>query len=279
MILKMRRSSHPSSPSLSGPLCCACGLFAFALVASVNLKRITTKSPEPAEMVADTTATAAIAGTAAVVDSADTAVHNSATSMYAYELLSGLIDPHNGDNGTDPAQTVTAECAGQFDLPVLGGVDVVEYWRLPSAAEAVLGSPNLMSVFGNYRFFFSSVENLRVFEARGFSLRSAGLGSHDKLKYVPAWGGFCSYGIANEPVWTSTTLGPFGNPSKWGIYDGRLHIFRSSTPKEEFEEDIPGNLDRGNAVWEGWFGGMEESLVVPPINTACFCNDHICDDQ
>ncbi|CAM9998835.1 unnamed protein product [Ectocarpus sp. 6 AP-2014] len=267
MMLKMRRSSHPSSPSLSGPLCCACGIFAFALVASVNLKRMTTKSPEPAEMVAGTTATAAAAGAAAVVvDSADTAVHNSATPMYAYELLSGLIDPHNGDNGTDPAQTVTAECAGQFDLPVLGGVDVVEYWRLPSAAEAVLGSPNLMSVFGNYRFFFSSVENLLVFE-------------HDKLKYVPAWGGFCSYGIANEPVWTSTTLGPFGNPSKWGIYGGRLHIFRSSTPKEEFEEDIPGNLDRGNAVWEEWFGGMEESLMVPPINTACFCNDHICDDQ
>ncbi|CAM9990644.1 unnamed protein product [Ectocarpus sp. 12 AP-2014] len=210
MILKMRRSSHPTSPSLSGPLCCACGIFAFALVASVNLfpaQPRTEISPEPVEMVADPTARTAIttttAGTAAVVD-------NSATSMYAYGLLSGLIDPHNGDNGTDPAQTVTAECAGQFDLPVLGGVDVVEYWRLPLAAEAVLGSPNLMSVFGNYRFFFSSVENLR----------------NDKLKYVPAWGGFCSYGIANESVWTSTTLGPFGNPSKWGIYGGRLHIFR-----------------------------------------------------
>ncbi|CAB1112120.1 unnamed protein product [Ectocarpus sp. CCAP 1310/34] len=167
----------------------------------------------------------------------------------------------------DPASIFycSAECAGQFDLPVLGGVDVVEYWSLPLAAEAVLGSPNLMSVFGNYRFFFSSVENLRVFEARGFSLRSAG----EKI-----W-----QRIANEPVWTSTTLGPFGNPSKWGIYGGRLHIFRSSMPKEEFEQDIPGNLDRGNAVWERWFGGMEESLAVPPINTACFCNDRICDDQ
>lgn len=33
-------------------------------------------------------------------------------------------------------------------------------------------------------------------------------------------------GVANEPIWTPTTLGPFGNPSKWGIYGGRLHIFR-----------------------------------------------------
>ncbi|CAM9210341.1 unnamed protein product [Ectocarpus fasciculatus] len=262
MILKMTRSSHPSLPSLSGPLCCACGIFAFVLLASVNLfpaqQRSEKSSPEP-EMVAATTTTATAATTAAArVDSADDA--DGATAVHAYVPLSGLIDPHNGDNGTDPAQTITVECAGQFDLPVLGGVDVVEYWRLPLAAEPVLGSPNLMSVLGDYRFFFSTAENLRVFE------------------YVPAWGGFCSYGVANEPVWTHTTLGPFGNPSKWGIYGGRLHIFRSSTPKEEFEEDIPGNLDRGNAVWEEWFGDVEGSLAHP-INTACFCNDDVCDDQ
>ncbi|CAN0022069.1 unnamed protein product, partial [Laminaria digitata] len=46
-------------------------------------------------------------------------------------------------------------------------------------------------------------------------------------RYLPAWGGFCSYGVANETVWTGTTLGPFGDPSKWAIFaDNRLHIFR-----------------------------------------------------
>lgn len=46
-------------------------------------------------------------------------------------------------------------------------------------------------------------------------------------KYVPAFGGFCSFGVAAEPVWTADTLGPFGDPSKWTIsLDGRLHVFR-----------------------------------------------------
>lgn len=46
-------------------------------------------------------------------------------------------------------------------------------------------------------------------------------------KYVPAFGGFCSFGVAAEPVWTAHTLGPFGDASKWTIsLDGRLHVFR-----------------------------------------------------
>lgn len=58
----------------------------------------------------------------------------------------------------------TEECAGQFDLPVLGGVDVVAYWDLPAGAEPVLGTSDLMALWGDYRFFFSSIENLRTFQ-------------------------------------------------------------------------------------------------------------------
>ncbi|CAN0038582.1 unnamed protein product, partial [Hapterophycus canaliculatus] len=70
--------------------------------------------------------------------------------------------------------------------PVLRGVDVVAYWTLPDGGEPVAGTPNLMATFGSYRFFFSSIENLRTFEK-------------DPLKYLPAWGGFCSYGESRLP--------------------------------------------------------------------------------
>lgn len=53
-----------------------------------------------------------------------------------------------------------------LSLPVLAGVDVVAYWTLPGGATPVLGSHNLMSIFQGYRFFFSSIENLRTFEVR-----------------------------------------------------------------------------------------------------------------
>lgn len=51
-------------------------------------------------------------------------------------------------------------------LPVLGGVDVVAYWALSEGATPVHGTPTLTAMFGDYRFFFSSIENLRTFEVR-----------------------------------------------------------------------------------------------------------------
>ncbi|CAM9400890.1 unnamed protein product, partial [Laminaria digitata] len=49
----------------------------------------------------------------------------------------------------------------------------------------------------------------------------------DPDKYLPAWGGFCSYGIAKERIWKTSNLGPFADPSKWKILsDDRLHVFR-----------------------------------------------------
>lgn len=54
-----------------------------------------------------------------------------------------------------------------LSLPVLGGFDVVAYWTLPDGAEPVLGTSALMALYGNYRFFFSSIENLRAFEVKG----------------------------------------------------------------------------------------------------------------
>lgn len=48
----------------------------------------------------------------------------------------------------------------------------------------------------------------------------------------------------------------------------------SSVPMEEFAEDVPGNIARGHAVWNTWFGGTGE-----PLNVACFCTETTCDDQ
>lgn len=65
-----------------------------------------------------------------------------------------------------PGVATTRTADSDFSLPVLGGYDVVAYWTLPDGAEPVLGKPALMSLYGHYRFFFSSIENLRTFEVR-----------------------------------------------------------------------------------------------------------------
>ena len=40
------------------------------------------------------------------------------------------------------------------------------YWTLPDGAEPVMGTSNLMAEYGDYRFYFSSIVNLRAFEVR-----------------------------------------------------------------------------------------------------------------
>lgn len=46
-------------------------------------------------------------------------------------------------------------------------------------------------------------------------------------RYIPAWGGFCSWGISEEDWWTAENLGPQADPNMWLITDdGILHFFR-----------------------------------------------------
>lgn len=80
------------------------------------------------------------------------------------ESVFGLVNPHNGDNGTNPAQTTTEECTRDFTLPVLGGIDVVAYSDLHEGDPPVFGNENLMTVYYGYRFNFSMLENLLDFE-------------------------------------------------------------------------------------------------------------------
>jgi len=76
---------------------------------------------------------------------------------------------------------------------VLLGYDVVQYHLIPSYRDggvAVRGIPEHAYNFNGYQFWFSTEENRNLFMA-------------DPWKYAPAWGGFCSWGIARElpPQW------------------------------------------------------------------------------
>ena len=56
---------------------------------------------------------------------------------------------------------------------------------------------------------------------------SPGSLQQEPLNYIPAWGGFCSWGISREDWWTAETLGPDTDPNYWVITDdGVLHFFR-----------------------------------------------------
>ncbi|CAN0450469.1 unnamed protein product [Ectocarpus sp. 12 AP-2014] len=165
--------------------------------------------------------------------------------------------------------TTTWEC-GTSTEPVLNGADVVSYFSLKEGEAAMYGFEEYQVNYNGYTFMFASAQNKALFEA-------------SPLDYIPAWGGFCSYGIAQEGYWTVSTLGPPSDPNSWLITDDNvLRIFRSELPKAYFMEDIPGNIAAGNRIWTGWWG--EGTLpgadgTGSAMNTLCLCNIEICLDQ
>lgn len=89
------------------------------------------------------------------------------TGRFRFQCRVGSFTKSNGGFAAlfrSPDAAVTEPTPADVSFPVLGGVDVVAYWGLSEGAEPVSGTPALMALYGDYRFYFSSIENLRTFE-------------------------------------------------------------------------------------------------------------------
>jgi YHS domain-containing protein len=147
-----------------------------------------------------------------------------------------------------------------------GGVDLVAYFSLPKDASPVPGSAGFAEIFNGYTYYFSSAANQALFAAQPSA-------------YVPAWGGFCAYGVAKETFWTWPVVksnGPRANNKVWRVYDvggqQQLFFFMYALPIKVWEEanDVPGQVAMGNTVWANWTQGTFYS------NTGCLWNSVEC---
>jgi len=154
------------------------------------------------------------------------------------------------------------------DRPVMQGADMVEYFSLSPGAAHVVGSADITSVYNNYTFRFSTHENRRKFET-------------NQTRYLPQWGGFCSYGISTENWWTWEQVkaaGPDGNPDVWLILNGHIYFFMYKAPRYYFElllanSSLPESpIERGDYKWANYTKG--EPLTF--LNTDCFWSDEDC---
>jgi YHS domain-containing protein len=106
------------------------------------------------------------------------------------------------------------------------GHDVVAYF---TDGAPTLGSAEFSAVYEDATYRFASEENLDAFEA-------------DPAKYVPAYGGFCAYGVAVGKKFD-------GDPRFWKVVDGRLYLNLNRDIQAKWTEDIPGNIVEANANW------------------------------
>lgn len=108
----------------------------------------------------------------------------------------------------------------------LQGYDPVAFHAIGAAMR---GNPSILLEYGGYKYLFSSEENKELFEK-------------DPEKYLPAYGGYCAFGVSLGvlfPVEIDT----------WEIIDDRLVLQFSQEFKKIFEEDTKGNIKKADDNW------------------------------
>jgi YHS domain-containing protein len=120
-------------------------------------------------------------------------------------------------------QVINADPHGKIALQ---GYDSVAFHTV---GKAVKGNPAISAEYRGYKYLFSSEANKSTFE-------------EDAGKYLPAYGGYCAYGISLGvlfPVEIDT----------WEIIDGRLVLQYSLEIKQKFEEEKDENTRKANDNW------------------------------
>ena len=106
------------------------------------------------------------------------------------------------------------------------GYDPVAYF---TEKTAVKGDSDFEYEWSGAKWRFASSENLETFKS-------------DPEKYAPRYGGYCAYGVANNYLVKI-------DPEAWTVYEGRLYLNYSLQVREQWKEDIPGNIRKADANW------------------------------
>ena len=133
-----------------------------------------------------------------------------------------------GSSEGPKGETYTANGIG------LDGYDPVAYFE---QAEARLGNENTTSSYNGITYQFTSTKHKELF-------------NENPEKYLPAYGGWCAYAVAES----STKMAP--DPTMWQIQEGRLLLFYddwmtslTGSLKEEWNSDQNGYLQKADTNW------------------------------
>ena len=84
-----------------------------------------------------------------------------------------------------------------------------------------------------------------------WSFASAGnkaLFEGDPEKYAPRYGGYCAWAVSQG--YTASI-----DPDAWSIVDGKLYLNYSLGVRDQWSQDIPGNIAKGDVNWPKLLAG------------------------
>lgn len=64
----------------------------------------------------------------------------------------------------------------------------------------------------------------------------------DPAKYAPQFGGYCSWAVSQG--YTADA-----DPQAWSVVDGKLYLNYSTSIRDKWSRDIPGNIAKARANW------------------------------
>jgi YHS domain-containing protein len=113
-----------------------------------------------------------------------------------------------------------------FSGVAIKGYDAVAYF---TEGKSVKGSSEFQYEWLGAKWHFASAAHRDAF-------------AKDSLKYAPQFGGYCAWAVSQN-----YTAGI--DPEAWKVVDGKLYLNYSKSVQKTWEQDVPGNIRKGNENW------------------------------
>ena len=108
----------------------------------------------------------------------------------------------------------------------IDGYDPVAYFV---EGKPLKGNPAISVEIDGTRYYFASTATREMFVK-------------NPQQYAPQYGGFCAYAVSRG--YTADI-----DPQAWAVVDGKLYLNYSKRAQRLWQEDVPGNIRKGDANW------------------------------
>jgi YHS domain-containing protein len=108
----------------------------------------------------------------------------------------------------------------------LHGYDPVAYF---TDGKPVIGDAKHTAVYNGAAYYFASADHKKTFEA-------------NPVKYAPAYGGYCAYGVSVGKKFD-------GSPQYWTVNNDKLYLNLNADISRKFAEDLGGNIKKAEKNW------------------------------
>lgn len=136
--------------------------------------------------------------------------------LLPFFALALLVAPSLAQAGDTAVSTVAVQ-----------GYDVVSYQQSDGVPQK--GDQHIVGYHDGTTYLFTNKKNLKTFNA-------------DPSKYVPAYGGYCAFGVSKGKKFIA-------DPLAYRLVDGKLYLNLDKGVQKVWLKDVPGNIEAANEEW------------------------------